>query len=163
MSKYEVPDDHWEKRDDEHPPQWRERTSAEVEVEVTIHNEGYQTDRKWTVHVHEGHRDHPVAVWAEEHHNKGNFWRDPERWRDACDFVEMPLAARKRVASLLNRPVEEITPEERMIHREDGTGVADREGEDVGDCEVCGGTVYGDPTHDGAVRHEACLDGDIDV
>lgn len=163
MSKYDVPEDHWEQLDERPESQWRERTSAEIEVEVTLHDQGYQTDRKWTVHVLKGHRDHPVAVWAEEHHNKGNFWRPPNRWRDAVDFVELPWPVRKRVASMMNRSIEEITPEIRMIHREDGTGVGDRAGETSGECEVCGGEVYGEPDEDGELRHEACVDGGRDV
>lgn len=162
MSKYDVKDDHWE-QDDERHSEWRERTSADIEVEVTLHDQGYQTDRRWTVHVRQGHRDHPVAVYAAEHQNKGNFWRGPELWRDAVDFVELPRPVRKRVASMLNRSPDEITPEERMIHREDGTGVGDQAGEDAGECEVCGGTVYGEPPGADELRHEACFEGDVDV
>lgn len=164
MSKYDVPDDHWEPDEDDHPPQWRERTSATVDLEVTLHDEGYQTDRRWTVHVREAPTaDHVIAGFAAEHQNKGNFWREPELWRDAVDFVELPLAVRKRTAMILNRPLGEITPDERTIHREDGTGVGDRASEKAGECEVCGGDVYGERPGNGSLRHEACLDGDVDV
>lgn len=147
----------WDSPEDEGTG-WRERTTGVADLEVTLHNEGYQTDRRWTVHVRRGHRDHPVAVYSAEHQNKGNFWREPELWRDAVDFVELPLAVRKRVASMLNRPVEEITPEVRMAHREDGAGVGDRAGGSSGTCEVCGGTL-----HDDSDTHGACEAGDRDV
>jgi len=159
QTKYEIGDDHWSEPEDDQT-EWQERTSADVEVEVTLHNEGYQTDRRWTVHVHEGHRDHPVAVWAGEHQNKGNYWRDPGLWRDAVDFVELPLAVRKRVASMLNRSVDELTPDERMIHREDGTGLGDRAGDDAGTCDVCGGKVYNQPSDGDPIRHKDCVRGD---
>lgn len=158
-SKYEIPDDHWDEPEGDQT-EWAERTSADVEVEVTLHEEGYQNDRRWLVHVHEGHRDHPVAVWAGEHQNKGNYWREPVLWRDAVDFVELPLAARQRVASMLNRSVDELTPDERMIHREDGTGLGDRAGDDAGTCVVCGGTVYDQSSDSEPIRHEDCVRGD---
>jgi hypothetical protein len=73
MTKYSVPDDHWERVEDENPPGWKEDTSA-------------------------------------------------------ADFVDLPLRVRRRVAAVLNRDLAEITPDERVIHREDGTGIADRGG-----------------------------------
>lgn len=158
MTKYNIDDDHWEEEEDDQEV-WQERTSADIEVEVTLHHEGYQTDRRWTVHVHKGHRDHPVAVWAGEHQNKGNYWREPEQWRDAVDFVELPLAVRKRVASMLNRSVDEITPEVRAIHREDGRGMGDLADDKEGTCDVCGGSVYG-PSDSDPIRHEDCVPGD---
>lgn len=156
MSKYDVPDEHWEGHQADQPPNWQERTSAEIDLQVTLHDEGYQNDRRWTVHIRQGHRDHPVAVYAGEHQNKGNYWREPNLWRDAVDFAELPDAVQQRVADLMNRSVAEITPEDRMIHREDGTGVGDRE--EPGTCDVCDGNIY-DPEMD---RHPGCLPEDGD-
>lgn len=155
MTKYgnQIPDDHDWEASTEDDVAWRERTSAEIDMEVTLHDEGYQTDRRWTVHVREGHRDHPVAIYAAEHQNKGNFWRDPELWRDAVDFVELPQAVQKRVASMLNQSVDDVRPEERLIHREDGTGVGDQAPRNYEQCEVCGGRVY-----DGGARHDDCVE-----
>lgn len=133
MTKYSVPDDHWEDDEPEGPPAWRDDTSARsIEVEVQLHEEGYQTDRKWTVHVTDRlDDDSVVAGYAIEHQNKGNYWRPGERWRDAVDFVELPLRVRQRVAHVLNRDLEAITPEERTIHRADGTGLADEEDDEA--------------------------------
>ena len=151
MSKYEVDDDHWEPDEDDEPPAWAERTSAKIDLEVTLTNEGYQTDRRWTVRVLQGHRDHPVAIYAAEHHNKGNYWRESELWNDAVDFLDLPPAVQQRVADMLNRSVEAVTPEERAIHRDDGLGMRDDY-----DCDVCGGTVYGHDG-DGPARHADCV------
>lgn len=132
MTKYDVPDDFWADDDEEDaPPRWREETSAvSIEIDVQLHDEGYQTDRKWTVHctdrVHDDGR--VTASHAVEHQNKGNFWREGERWDDAVDFVDLPLRVRRRVAQVLNRDLDVITPDERTIHHEDGTGIADRDG-----------------------------------
>lgn len=154
MSKYNPDTSHWDDNEDA-PPEWVERTSATLDLEVTLHDEGYQTDRRWTVHIRQRDGETPTVGYAAEHQNKGNFWREPEIWRDAVDFAELPRPARKRVASLLNRSVDEITPEERTIHREDGTGIGDRAAEDDGACDVCGGKVY-DAPESGPVRHPDC-------
>lgn len=128
MTKYSVSDDHWDPAPDDSPPAWVERTSAQTEIEVTLHEQGYQQDRKWTVHV-SADIDDPAdavrALWAAEHHNKGNFWREPQLWRDAVDFVDLPRPVRERVAAILGRSVSEVTPDKRVIRRADGTGVAD--------------------------------------
>lgn len=134
MTKYEVPDDHWEEDDPEGPPAWKEDTSARsIEIDVQLHDQGYQTDKKWTVHCQDIHRrDEVIAGYAIEHQNKGNYWRPGEMWDDAIDFVDLPLRVRQRVAWILNRPLAEITPDEREVHRDDGTGIADRT-EDIDD------------------------------
>lgn len=162
--KYDPDTSHWDEDADE-PDPWVDRTSVRTEIEVTLHDDGYQTDRRWTVHVSGYVDDDPrdvTAIWAEEHHNKGNFWRDPQRWRDAIDFVDLPRAVRVRVAAVLNRSLDEITPDERTIHRPDGTGVADMAGDDVGQCEVCGGTVYREspPDPDEPLTHPLCTEVD---
>lgn len=127
MTKYQVPDDHWENDEPEGPPAWKEDTSAKsIEIDVQLHDQGYQTDKKWTVHCMEGiDGEGIIASFAIEHTNKGNYWRPGERWRDAVDFVDLPRRVRQRVAHVLNRDLSEITPEERTIHREDGTGIGD--------------------------------------
>lgn len=127
-----IPDDHWEEKPDDAPPAWKEDTSAKsIEIDVQLHDQGYQTDRKWTVHCTDRLDDEGIiAGYAIEHTNKGNYWRHGDRWGDAVDFEDLPRRVRKRVAAVLNRDLEAITPEERTIHREDGTGIADREGED---------------------------------
>jgi hypothetical protein len=138
MAKYSVPDDHWEVDEDESPPAWKEDTSADVEIDVTLHDQGYQTDRKWTVHVDHSaidavtdtEEERTVAGFGVEHHNKGNFWREGQMWGDAVDFVDLPLRVRRRVAAVLNRDLAEITPDERVIRRDDGTGIADRDDPD---------------------------------
>jgi hypothetical protein len=129
MTKYGdmIEDDHWEDDEPEGPPAWKEDTTAtSIEIDVQLHDQGYQTDEKWTVHCSEPSFDGGlVAHYAIEHRNKGNYWRHGERWDDAIDFVDLPLRARQRVAHVLNRTLDEITPDERTIRREDGTGVAD--------------------------------------
>jgi hypothetical protein len=131
MTKYSIPDDHWEDDDDDTPPRWREETSADIEIDVRLHREGYQEDRKWTVHVANHFDDDRladvVAAFAVKHQNKGNFWREGEMHKDSVDFVDLPLRVRRRVAAILDRDLETITPDERTIHREDGTGIGDRE------------------------------------
>jgi len=128
MTKYSVPDDQWEEDDSEKPAAWREDTSAQtIELDIQLHDQGYQTDRKWTVHCSDRSDGTLVAGWAVEHHNKGNYWRRGEKWRDAVDFVDLPLRVRRRVAHVLDRDLDAITPEDRVIRREDGTGLADRE------------------------------------
>lgn len=129
MSKYgdRIDDDHWEQDESEGPPAWKEDTSAKsIEIDVQLHDEGYQTDEKWTVHCSQSAFDgRIIAQYAIEHRNKGNYWRDGNRWDDAIDFADLPLRTRQRVAHVLNRDLSEITPEERTINREDGMGLAD--------------------------------------
>ena len=133
MTKYDVPDDHWEDNESEDPPAWREDTSADIKIDVQLHDQGYQNDEKWTVHVqHHPGDDRPqecVAGFAVKHRNKGNYWRRGEMHRDSVDFVDLPLRVRRRVAAALNRDLSEITPDSRTIHREDGTGLGDCESE----------------------------------
>jgi len=136
MSKYGdmIPDDHsWEDDTPEVPPAWHEDTSAKsIEIDVQLHDEGYQTDEKWTVHCTDRTDDGRgvIAGYGVEHQNKGTFWREGQLWDDAVDFEDLPLRVRKRVAAVLNRDLDDITPEERTIHREDGTGIADQEDEE---------------------------------
>jgi len=135
VTKYgdRISEDHWEDDEPEGPPAWREDTSAkDITLDVQLHDEGYQTDRKWTVHcTTKIDGDDLLAGYAVEHTNKGNYWREGDRWGDAVDFVDLPLRVRQRVAAVLNRDLEEITPDERTIRREDGTGIADREEENT--------------------------------
>jgi hypothetical protein len=132
MTKYgdRIPDDAWDEDEPDRPPRWREDTSAKsIEVDVQLHDQGYQTDRKWTVHCMQSLTDGAViAAYGIEHTNKGNYWRHGERWGDAIDFVDLPLRVRNRVAHVLNRDLQDITPDERTIHRDDGTGIAQRDG-----------------------------------
>lgn len=161
MTKYGdgIPDDHWESSPPEGPPAWREDTSApSVEIEVQLHDQGYQTDEKWTIHC-SVHDEGVVAGYAIKHRNKGNYWRYGERWRDAVDFEDLPLRVRQRAAHVLNRGLDEFTPESRSIHRADGTGLGDRAREEEGRCEVCGGKVY-EPAGSGELRHEDCVGGE---
>lgn len=129
MSKYGdmIDDDHWEDDEPEGPPAWKEDTSAKsIEIDVQLHDQGYQTDEKWTVHCTQSSMDgRLIAGYAIEHRNKGNYWRPGELWDDAIDFVDLPLRVRQRVAHALNRDLSDITPEDRTIHRDDGTGIAD--------------------------------------
>jgi len=127
MAKYSVPDDAWEDDEPEGPPAWKEDTSAvSIEIDVQLHDQGYQTDKKWTVHcTQKVHDDRLLAGWAIEHRNKGNYWREGDRYDDAVDFADLPLRVRRRVAQVLNRDLDEITPDTRVIHREDGTGLGD--------------------------------------
>lgn len=112
----------------EGPPAWKEDTSAKsIELDVQLHEQGYQEDEKWTVHCLEQlDSDEIIAGYAIKHRNKGNYWREGDRWDDAVDFVDLPLRVRQRVAHVLNRDLSEITPGTRTLHREDGTGLADR-------------------------------------
>lgn len=146
MSKYDVPDGHWDDEPDGSPA-WKEDTSAKrIKLDVQLHDQGYQTDEKWTIHCTDRlDKETITAVYAIKHQNKGNYWREGERWRDAVDFEDLPLRVRQRVAAVLNRDLEEITPEHRTIHREDGTGVADDpdDEQDV-ECRHCGETVDAD-------------------
>jgi len=133
-TKYSVPDDHWGDDDPEGPPAWKEDTSAiSIEIDVQLHDDGYQTDKKWTVHCTDRlNDDELIAGFAVEHTNKGNFWREGGVMADAVDFVDLPLRVRQRVAAVLNRDLDAITPETRTVRREDGTGLAD----DGGDHDV---------------------------
>jgi hypothetical protein len=160
MTKYgdQIDDDHWESNEPEGPPAWREDTSApSIEIDVQLHDQGYQTDEKWTINC--SARDGGlVAGYAIEHQNKGNYWRHGEQWGDAVDFVDLPLRVRQRVAHVLNRDLDEITPDERSIYREDGTGLGDRAREEEGRCEVCGGKVF-ETTGEEPLTHEDCVGG----
>lgn len=128
-TKYTVPEDHWEDDKSEGPPRWREDTSAkDISLDVQLHDDGYQTDRRWTVHcTTQLDGEGLIAGYAVEHQNKGNFWREGERWDDATDFVDLPLRVRQRVAAVLNRDLGEITPDSRTIYRDDGEGLAQRD------------------------------------
>jgi len=49
-----INDDHWEDDEPEGPPAWMEDTSAkDITLDVQLHEQGYQNDRKWTVHCTE--------------------------------------------------------------------------------------------------------------
>jgi len=115
MAKYQV--DSSDGGSDDGTPEWRDSTSATAEIEVTQHNEGYQTDRRWTVHVRQGHRDSPAAIYALEQQNKGNYWRknDVGNW---IDFRDMPMPARKCVADTLDMTVQELTADQRLVEQE---------------------------------------------
>jgi hypothetical protein len=129
VTKYEVPDGYWSEDEPEHPPAWCEDTSAsDITIDVELHEQGYQNDRRWSIHLSDrtDSGDGVVATHAVEHRNKGNFWRDGRRWDDAVDFVDLPRRVRRRVAAVLNRDLDVVTPDERLVHREDGTGLADR-------------------------------------
>jgi hypothetical protein len=136
VTKYgdRIADDHWEQDEPEGPPAWKEDTSAkDITLDVQLHEQGYQNDEKWTVYCTERLDEwRIIAGYAVKHRNKGNYWRNGDRWDDAVDFVDLPLRVRQRVAAVLNRDLEEITPDGRTIHREDGTGLADREDRSVG-------------------------------
>lgn len=148
MTKYGdmIADDQWENDDPEGPPAWKEDTSAtSIEIDVQLHEQGYQNDEKWTVHCtgrHDG--GGVIAGFAVKHQNKGNFWRHGELWDDAIDFADLPLRVRQRVAHVLNRELAEITPESREIHREDGRGIADS---DDRHCDECGDRLATDADH----------------
>lgn len=115
------------------PAGLEEDTSAkDITLDVQLHEQGYQNDEKWTVYCTDRLDDEGViAGYAVKHRNKGNYWREGERWRDAVDFVDLPFRVRKRVAAVLNRDLNEITPDSRIIRREDDTGLADREDRSV--------------------------------
>jgi len=132
MTKYDVPEDYWEDDEPEGPPAWKEDTSAkDIQLDVQLHEQGYQEDERWTVHCTQKiDGSGLLAGYAIKHRNKGNYWRDGSRWDDAVDFVDLPLRVRQRVAHVLNLSLEEITPDSRRIRREDGTGIADREKDD---------------------------------
>lgn len=122
MAKYDVPDDAWEDDEPEGPPAWMEDTSADIEIDVQLHNEGYQTDKKWTVHCHDRLDEGTIsAAYAVKHRNKGNYWREGELLDDAVEFRHLPLRVRERVAAVLNRPLDEITHEHDLVtDSEDG-------------------------------------------
>ena len=131
MPKYDPDTSHWDETDDT-PPRWREETSADIEIEVTLHQEGYQESQRWRVHIadHTTDADDPrdiVALYAVEDRNKGNYWRQGNIRNHGIDFVDLPMRVRRRVAAVLNRDVEELTPDERTVHREDGHGLGDVE------------------------------------
>jgi len=130
MTKYEVPDDAWEDDEPEGPPAWKEDTSADIKFDVTLIKQGYQNNRKWTIHCSDSLEGEITAAYAVEHHNKGNYWREGNMHRDSVDFVDLPRRVRQRAAHVLNRDLEEITPEHRCINREDGTGFGDDYAED---------------------------------
>ncbi len=129
MTKYgdRIPEDAWEDDEPEGPPAWREDTSAKhIEFDVQLHDRGYQTDEKWTVHCTDTiDGEGTLATHAVKHTNKGNYWREGERWDDAVDFEDLPLRVRQRVAHVLNRDLDAITPDERTVRRDDGMGLAD--------------------------------------
>jgi hypothetical protein len=118
--------------DPETPPAWKKDTSAtNIKIDVQLHDEGYQTDEKWTVHCTDrlDNDDELIAGFAVEHTNKGNYWCEGGVMADAVDFADLPLRARQRVAAVLNRDLDAITPEVRTVRREDGTELADHVGD----------------------------------
>jgi hypothetical protein len=128
VTKYEVPDDAWEDDETEGPPAWKEDTSAKsIEFDVQLHEQGYQEDEKWTVHCTDSLDGDITAAYAVKHRNKGNYWREGDIHDNGVDFVDLPRRVRERVAHVLNRDLEEITPESRCMHRKDGTGFADKD------------------------------------
>ena len=112
-----IDDDHWNSDDTTEPPAWTEETTApNIEIDVQVHHEGYQTDKKWTVQVQRSnHDDHLTAIYAVQHQNKGTYWREGDWSEDIVDFVDLPMKARRRVAEVLNRELSEITPDEPLL------------------------------------------------
>jgi len=118
MPKYNPDTSHWDE-EDESSPRWREETSATIELEAYLHQDGYQEDRRWTVHFGRFFEDETLtALYAIEDQNKGNYWRPGNFKRDAVDFVDVPLRVRRRVAAALNRDLDEITPNQRLVEPE---------------------------------------------
>jgi len=101
MAKYNPSYEH-RKEGDEAPPAWKEQTSAKgIEIDVQIHNEGYQTDKKWKVHISDTDEGNGVAAThAVKYTNKGNFWRPGERWDDA---TTEPMPGSKVIREALRR------------------------------------------------------------
>ncbi len=98
MTKYSVPDDHWEDEDDG-PVESNAPTSIEshtVDVILTTdptEDMGYGR-KKFTAHI--AHKDDgPVVLYFTRHRWKGNFWRDIEEldWRDVPGSVKRQVAA----------------------------------------------------------------------
>lgn len=115
MSKYSVPDDHWESREERELAESPARVDTHsVEVILTTDpTEKYGYGReKYTVHiVHDG-EDAPYALYATEHRWKGNFWRDVKD----IDWHDVPGTVRKQVACVVAcNGVNDLHPGHRVI------------------------------------------------
>jgi len=115
MTKYQIEDGHWDTDEPDEPPAWKDDTSATVKFDVKLHEQGYQNDRMWTVLLND-RGDSMVGVYGVEHVNKGNYWRRKDNNPENCiDFVDLPLRVRQRVAHVVNRELDAITPDHRVI------------------------------------------------
>jgi len=104
MSKYDVPDGHWET--DNTKPDKGERTTVnsheidvvyEVEPDHDRRDMGYGRE-KYTAMVSYADDERGVHVlYVVEHRWKGNYWRDVRDW----EFSDIPDPVRKRVAAVL--------------------------------------------------------------
>lgn len=103
MSKYEVPDGHWDKYEEKEaeadggPPV----TVDHHEVSVILTTDptedmGYGRE-KYDAIITYGDDRGPEVLYVVEHRWKGNYWRDTTNW----DWQDVPGPVRHKVASLL--------------------------------------------------------------
>lgn len=115
MSKYTVPDGHWDRDEDRPDPESPARIEAhDVEVIFTFDpTEGRGYGRtKYTIHIGHDFEDSPVAVFATEHRWKGNFWRDVRQ----IDWHDLPGSVQQQVATVVAcGGVGDLHPGERVI------------------------------------------------
>lgn len=102
MTKYEVPDDHWEEEqeDEEESNESPVRVeSHDVDVILTVDPDHDHADmgygrEKYTVRLVDDDEDAPYALYCIEHKWKGNYWRDVKEldWRDIPTEVQLRVA-----------------------------------------------------------------------
>lgn len=118
MSKYDVPDDYWEEREErQKDPETGSRTSVqsfEVEVIYTVDPDedmGYGREKYTARLTHDG-EDGLRALYVVEHKWKGNYWRDTRRW----DWRDVPAPVRRQVADVVHcGHVGDLDPGVRLI------------------------------------------------
>lgn len=114
MTKYSVPDDHWDDSDDstaEFSPVHVDSHTVDV-IHTTDPNEsmGYGRDR-YSAHVTHGD-DGPTVLYFTKHRWKGNYWREHLEldWRDT------PGVVRRQVADVVACDgVDDLDPGHRLI------------------------------------------------
>jgi len=99
VSKYTVPDDHWDEDDDSDVDDVSPLTTLD-DHEVSVIHDPYEGRRtRYRVSVHHDLEDSPVAVLAYQGRWKGNYWRDE---RDPIDWADVPTAVQLTVARVVD-------------------------------------------------------------
>jgi hypothetical protein len=134
MSKYDVPDEFHERPEDPAAVGWREDTHVHAHTVEIVHayGDGYQERLKYNIRVshHDDERGR-LAMYARLCRDKGNYWREGDMYGDCVDVVDCPAPVKHRLADALGvESVGEVLPDERLMERDDGTGLRDREDRD---------------------------------
>lgn len=127
MAKYNVPDGHWDRDDDNDESEYSPTTIDTHRVAVILTTDPHEKmgygRKKYTAHLTHD-EDGPTVLYFTRSRWKGNFWREIEE----LDWLDVPGVVRQQVASVVACDgVDELSPGVRLIE-EGGESVWGRDG-----------------------------------